>query len=126
MQINSSWFPTLKRAGIAEADLQDPCTNVYVGAWIFSQGVARYGRSWQAIGAYYAGPYSRTNYAAKLVDYREYSSKVLTRWDEALHGGRAIHSAGQRRRVTVGFGVLKAVDGLGHISSSADGGLFRK
>ncbi|MFX7866290.1 lytic transglycosylase domain-containing protein, partial [Acinetobacter baumannii] len=34
MQINSSWFPTLARVGIAPEHLWNPCVNAYVGAWI--------------------------------------------------------------------------------------------
>ena len=52
MQINSSWFPRLKKYGIAEQDLYDACTNIEVGAWILAHNLAKIGNSWQAIGAY--------------------------------------------------------------------------
>ena len=80
MQINSSWFPTLSRYGIAETQLWEPCVNIQVGAWILRQEVDRYGYSWEAIGAYYAGAYTPGNYDWKIRHYREYAGKVLARW----------------------------------------------
>lgn len=80
MQINSSWFPTLAAYGIEEKDLWNPCTNIQVGAWILRQEVDRYGYSWEAIGAYYAGSYTEKNYHWKVRHYREYAKKVLARW----------------------------------------------
>ena len=80
LQINSSWFPTLRRYGIEEAQLWEPCINIQVGAWILRQEVDRYGYSWEAIGAYYAGAYSSKNYHWKIRHYRQYATKVLDRW----------------------------------------------
>lgn len=80
MQINSSWFQTLRRYGIEEGHLWEPCTNIQVGAWILRQEVDRYGYSWEAIGAYYAGAYNAKNYRWKIRHYREYATKVLDRW----------------------------------------------
>lgn len=80
MQINSSWFAQLEQYGISEADLRDPCTNIQVGAWILAQEVARYGYSWEAIGAYYAGAYSEKTRHWKMRHYKEYAGKVFARW----------------------------------------------
>ena len=55
MQINSLWLPKLAKYGIARQDLFDPCTNVQVGAWVLSQKIHRYGKTWRAVGAYNAG-----------------------------------------------------------------------
>lgn len=80
MQINSSWFSTLRSYGIAESELWEPCINIQVGAWILRQEVDRYGYSWEAIGAYYAGAYNTKSYRWKIRHYREYATKVLDRW----------------------------------------------
>lgn len=55
MQINSWWFPELKRHGIGPEDLWDPCLNVGVGAWILAGNIRQYGYGWRAVGAYNAG-----------------------------------------------------------------------
>lgn len=79
MQINSSWFPQLEKYGITERDLYHPCTSIHVGAWILAQEIERYGLTWTAVGAYYAGAYTEETKAWKLRHYRDYASKVMTR-----------------------------------------------
>jgi soluble lytic murein transglycosylase-like protein len=67
MQINSSWFPALRRFGIDERQLLDPCTSIEVGAWILAQNMRRLGNSWDAVGAYNsAKPAYRLQYALKV------------------------------------------------------------
>lgn len=54
MQINSAWLPRLRRHGIQEQDLFEPCTSIEVGAWVLSDLVERHGNTWDAVGAYNA------------------------------------------------------------------------
>lgn len=100
MQINSSWFPKLQQYGIEERDLWEPCVNVQVGAWILRQEVDRYGYSWEALGAYYAGAYTQKSYHWKINHYREYATKVLARWRsvQANRRGDSAASLANRRR----------------------------
>lgn len=67
MQINTSWLPVLKRHGIAEKDLKDPCVSLHVGAWVLANNFATYGKGWRAVGAYNARTeYKRVAYAKKV------------------------------------------------------------
>jgi len=67
MQINSSWLPVLSRYGIQRHHLDDPCTNVHVGAWVLAGNIARYGYTWRAVGAYNARSHARRKgYVAKV------------------------------------------------------------
>jgi soluble lytic murein transglycosylase-like protein len=67
MQINSSWAA---RLGLKVWNtLDDPCTNVKVGAWILSDCLTRYGYTWEGIGCYNAVSLDkRADYARKVID----------------------------------------------------------
>jgi soluble lytic murein transglycosylase-like protein len=78
MQINSRWLPTLRKYGIGEARLFEPCTNIHVGAWILAQNIRRLGNTWNAVGAYNAKtPAQRLQYAIKV--YRNIPPDALRR-----------------------------------------------
>ncbi|MGB9763703.1 MAG: lytic transglycosylase domain-containing protein [Minisyncoccia bacterium] len=65
MQINSSWLPTLKKYGITQNDLYDPCTNIYIGAWVLSQCIDKHGSNWKAIDCYNKG--SKAGHNSKYI-----------------------------------------------------------
>jgi soluble lytic murein transglycosylase-like protein len=93
MQINSKWFPELAKAGITEEDLYDPCINILAGAWILSQEVKRYGFTWEAIGAYNAGPYDAKSHRWKVKHYRTYAEKVLASWRRLIKRSEELSAA---------------------------------
>ncbi|MFA0108470.1 twitching motility protein PilT [Vibrio breoganii] len=66
MQINSTWFERLEAKGISrDVVINDPCTNVFVGAWILAQNFETSGETWLSVGAYNAGYSKRTEGARK-------------------------------------------------------------
>lgn len=77
MQINSTWFPKLARFGIHPEQLADPCTNIYIGAWILANNMREHGNTWKAIGKYNAASdvaeirYERKIYGAVMAQLRE-------------------------------------------------------
>jgi soluble lytic murein transglycosylase-like protein len=56
MQINSFWHGKIAAFGIEPHDLFDPCVSIHIGAWILAQEIQRFGYTWEAVGAYNAGP----------------------------------------------------------------------
>ena len=77
MQINSSWFPFLKSNwGIRRQDLiNNPCQNIYVGAYILAKNLSSNGVTWNSIGAYNAG-FKEANEAFR----QKYSKKVYDKY----------------------------------------------
>ena len=57
MQLNSKNFGKLKKFNITRKDLlNNPCICVYSGAWILARNFQSYGRNWDSVGIYNAGP----------------------------------------------------------------------
>lgn len=77
MQINSIWLPTLKKFGITKQDLFNPCTSVFVGAWILAQNIRNFGYNQDGIGAY--------NSPGNVTIRRNYASKVYKAYHEITH-----------------------------------------
>ena len=66
MQINTVWEATLHHFGIDYSDLETPCTNIAVGAWILANRIKRKGL-WEGIGAYHSNtPHLSQRYQAKV------------------------------------------------------------
>lgn len=78
MQINSSWFPTLKRYGISPRLLTNACASTFVGAWVLADTIHRYGYTWEAIGAYNTGSVDTPR--QRRIGY-EYALKVYAAYD---------------------------------------------
>jgi soluble lytic murein transglycosylase-like protein len=77
MQINSRWLPTLRRHGVDEKQLYEPCTSIRVGAWILAQNIQRMGNTWEAVGAYNSSkPSLQLKYALRV--YRNMPPGVLS------------------------------------------------
>ena len=83
MQINSHWLPSLAILGINEKMLLDnPCQNIYMGAWVLAQNFKTYGTNWTAIQRYNGAnsdlPYAKKVYARLQVTYPEFLKESQT------------------------------------------------
>ncbi|SAK63456.1 lytic transglycosylase, catalytic [Caballeronia catudaia] len=84
LQINSVHFSDLARHGIPRRALTDPCVNVFVAAWLLKQKMAKYGNTWQAIGAYHSeSPKHRDAYARSI-------QQILVSWGELQPAVRVV------------------------------------
>lgn len=55
MQINSRWLPPLEKSGLTRTEiLNNPCANVWAGAWILALAYSHDGDIWKAIGHYHS------------------------------------------------------------------------
>lgn len=76
MQINSSWFPLLGKMGVTRDMLiENPCQNIFVGAWILAKNISANGVNWESVGAYNAG-FKNANAPFR----HKYAKKVYARY----------------------------------------------
>lgn len=73
-QINTTHLPLLARHGVTATSLHDGCTSAFVAAWHYARQVARFGNTWQAVGAYHSLTPPRT------AGYANAIAAVLERW----------------------------------------------
>lgn len=65
MQIYSTHIPFLQKYGVdKQVLLQEPCTNIRLGAWVLAGFQQKYGKTWKAVGAYNAGNLNWRRYEA--------------------------------------------------------------
>jgi soluble lytic murein transglycosylase-like protein len=76
MQINTTWLKTLSKHGIYTRDLLNPCTSIFVGAWIMAQNIKHFGYNQDGIGAY--------NSPGNIVIRRKYAQKVYQSYNELV------------------------------------------
>ena len=65
MQINSFWIKKIGWQHWARLK-RDACYNIYVGAWILSRCIKRYGYTWQAVSCYNTGSGYSFEYVKKV------------------------------------------------------------
>lgn len=67
MQINTTHMPKLRKAGVTEQRLWEPCVNIAVGAWVLADAISRHGMTWKAVGVYHSPTaWRQENYAARV------------------------------------------------------------
>ena len=66
MQINTIHLKELKKYNIGIKELYDPKTNIFVGAWVLSNCIKRYGSNRNALTCY-NGRIKGNNYAFKVI-----------------------------------------------------------
>jgi len=86
MGINSSHFKHLATLGITRQRLlSEPCVCIASGAWVLSGFLRKYGRSWDSVGMYNAGP------NPKLAGIRHQYATSVRRIFETIEKERGIH-----------------------------------
>ena len=70
MQINSTWIG--RWPDVSPVTLDDPCTNVRIGARLLADCITRLGYTWEGIGCYNAvSPEKRALYARRVISVIE-------------------------------------------------------
>ena len=70
MQINSTW---IRRLNLPPEYALEPVNNVFIGAWILSQEIARHGLGWRAVASYHTpvdkNPDRGRRYALAVIEH---------------------------------------------------------
>lgn len=67
MRINSNWYHWSPYVRDLWPQIEEPCTNVMVGAWILAGCLRQYGNTWEGIGCYNSRtPSKRDKYARDI------------------------------------------------------------
>lgn len=85
MQINSSWFPVLRRHGVPENAWKNACASTYIGAWIMAKNLRRYGQSWKYIAAYNVGSVETPNQARLGLAYAKKVYQAYAKFTQGKH-----------------------------------------
>ncbi|WP_265555538.1 lytic transglycosylase domain-containing protein [Trichlorobacter lovleyi] len=67
MRINSNWYHWSPEVRSLWPHLEDPCTNVMVGAWLLARCIHDYGYNWKGIGCYNSRTPSKNEKYARSV-----------------------------------------------------------
>lgn len=81
MQVNSVHLPRLREYGIDKSTLLDGCASTYIGAWILSEKIKRYGYTWKAIAAYNVGS---LNTPGRESTGRKYAQRVYSNYNKLV------------------------------------------
>jgi hypothetical protein len=95
MQINTRWLPVLQDAGIAPESLYEPCTSIWIGAWVLARAVAAHGYTWTSVGTYKG--YRGRSEVSLIVDHLCLISAVSGRSKEARDSSDCRYSSGEPR-----------------------------
>jgi len=95
--INSIHYTELRKYNVTPEQLLNGCVNAYVTAWLLSKKVARYGHTWEAVGAYHSEtPTLKRAYAERIRRViAGWHPEVASSYDLAPHIPAQTPSTGQ-------------------------------
>lgn len=81
MQINTIWLKTVEPYGYSKESIQyDPCTNMWVGAWILSKKILESPEIWRGIANYHSHTaYENITYQHKVWNVYQVLTNYLSR-----------------------------------------------
>lgn len=67
MQLNTRTIRNIHDPRLTREAIFDPCTNIYVGAWILKQSIMRHGQTWSAVGYYNASSQEKRHLYEQII-----------------------------------------------------------